>query len=81
MVFSMTDPDDPVRRVDLFVKSPFPFEDFWARAVEVQLEGIRVRIAAIDDLIAMKRSAGRAQDLIDVEVLESIQRERHDDER
>lgn len=71
-VFSLVDRDDPFRRVDLFAEDPIPFEDLWDRAEEVVLGSISVRVAAIDDLIAMKRSAGRPQDLADVEALERI---------
>ena len=38
------------------------FEDLWARAVPMDLGGFVVRIASIDDLIAMKRAANRPKD-------------------
>ena len=72
IVFTLADPDDPFRRVDIFAEDPIPFEELWERAQQVQLATISVRIPAIDDLIAMKQAAGRAQDMADVEALERI---------
>jgi hypothetical protein len=46
------------------------------RASEMELEGIVVRVASFEDLIAMKRAAARPQDLVDLESLE-IARRRH----
>jgi predicted nucleotidyltransferase len=40
----------------------------------VEIEGRRFRIAAIDDLIAMKRAAGRPKDIAAVTELEAIKR-------
>jgi predicted nucleotidyltransferase len=44
------------------------------RADRVQLDGFVVAVAALDDLLAMKRAAGRPQDLADVEALEVARR-------
>lgn len=44
------------------------------RAASIELDGRTVRVAAIDDLIAMKRAAGRARDLEDIEALEALRR-------
>jgi predicted nucleotidyltransferase len=41
-----------------------------ARADRVDLDGFIVAVAALDDPLAMKRTAGRPQDLIDIDALE-----------
>jgi predicted nucleotidyltransferase len=44
------------------------------RAEIMELAGHQVRVASIDDLLAMKRAAGRPQDLADIEALEAAKR-------
>jgi hypothetical protein len=44
------------------------------RADQIDLDGNSVRIASVEDLIAMKRAAGRPQDLLDLESLEVARR-------
>lgn len=48
------------------------FVDVRARAHEVKLGGLSIPIAHRDDLLRMKRAAGRPQDLADVRLLESL---------
>jgi predicted nucleotidyltransferase len=43
-------------------------------ASRIDLEGVTVLVASIDDLIAMKRAAARPQDLVDLESLEIARR-------
>lgn len=75
-VFSMFDPINPLRSVDLFAEHLIPFEDLWSRSAQVDLRGTVVHIASIPDLITLKGSAGRPQDLADIEKLEAILRAR-----
>ena len=79
-VFTMRHPDDPLRQVDLFVEETVPFEELWARAEQVRLEDLSVRVASIPDLIRMKELADRPLDRDDVESLREIQemRDRRD---
>jgi len=73
-VFSLASAEHPTTEIDLFVEEPFPFEEAHARALPVDLDGVRVWVASLEDLIAMKRRAGRPQDLEDVRSLEAIAR-------
>jgi hypothetical protein len=72
MVFTVHDPKDPLRTVDLFAAPPIPFDELWSRSVVFDLDDMRVRAASIDDLITMKTTAGRPQDTLDIAALERI---------
>lgn len=59
--------------IDVFVYEPFPFASELTRATLQELEaGILAPVVALDTLLAMKRAAGRPQDLIDIEELERL---------
>jgi hypothetical protein len=51
------------------------FEELDRAAVEMDLDGLRVRVASIDDLIRMKQAAARPKDLIEVEILGALREE------
>ena len=76
-VFSMRDERNPLLVVDLFAREPIPFDHLWSHADAVPLGGRTIRVASIEDLIRMKRLAGRPQDAIDIQRLEEILRRRH----
>jgi hypothetical protein len=68
--------DTPDGRLDLLAEpdgSP-PYERLRARALRADLDSVEVRVASVEDLIAMKKAAGRPKDLVAVEELEAIQR-------
>jgi predicted nucleotidyltransferase len=51
-----------------------PYAELKERATTIEIAGHAVAIASLDDLLAMKRAAGRPRDLDDIEALEAIQR-------
>jgi predicted nucleotidyltransferase len=53
-----------------------PYSELRRNAERIDISGLEVRVASIDDLLAMKRAAGRPQDLLDVEALEIARRRR-----
>jgi hypothetical protein len=50
------------------------FDRLARNAETFEVAGLQVQVASIEDLIAMKRAAGRPKDLIEVEVLDAIRR-------
>jgi hypothetical protein len=58
--------------IDLVAAASYP--QLRQRAVPAELGGVTVLVASLDDLIAMKKAAGRPKDLVAVEELEAIQR-------
>jgi predicted nucleotidyltransferase len=71
-VFSLWHPSIAGFEIDLFVEEPFPFAEAYARAIRVTLGSSSVTVVSIDDLIAMKRLAGRAKDAEDIDALERL---------
>ncbi len=68
--------DTPDGGLDLLVDpdgSP-GYRELKRRALQIDFDGHDVFIASIDDLLAMKRAAGRQQDRTDIEALLAIQR-------
>ena len=76
-VFSLWHPELPGFEVDLFVEEPFDFGEAWQRRIEVQLAETIAPVVGLEDLLTLKRTAGRALDLEDAAMLEAL---RGDDE-
>lgn len=66
---TFTDPSDPLREVDVIVAPSRDPDGVVERAETVWAGGFSVKVAGVEDIIAMKRLAGRAQDEADVEHL------------
>jgi len=66
----------PVADIDLLAHPPGApdYETLRKRAMRMDLGGFRVLVASIEDLLLMKRAAGRTKDLADIEELEAIRR-------
>lgn len=51
------------------------YRDLAASAEQVDLDGITISVASLDDLMRMKRAAGRPKDLKEIEILEALREE------
>ncbi|MBI3621490.1 MAG: nucleotidyltransferase [Nitrospirae bacterium] len=56
-----------------FVKG-VSFDHVWANKVTGQIEGVPVYFASLDDLIQMKKAAGRVKDREDLKVLRKVKK-------
>ena len=68
-VFSLWDPKNELPVLDLFIDYPVDFSQLLANSVAIDLGGLDTRIASTEDLIDMKRKAGRDKDFQDIEAL------------
>lgn len=50
------------------------FDDVWANKVKDKIGEIEVYIACLDDLIKMKKAAGRPKDIEDLKILEGLKK-------
>ena len=71
---TFTDPENPLREVDVLVAPSIDPDGIVERSVTRSAGAFEVHIASIDDLLRMKRQAGRPQDLADIRHLERLSR-------
>jgi predicted nucleotidyltransferase len=72
-VFSLYSPEHAATEVDIFVEMPFDFGETYGRCVRLSLSpGVEATFVGLEDLIALKRRAGRPQDEIDIARLQAI---------
>ena len=50
------------------------YKNVWRTKKEVEIEGVKVFVPSLEDLVRMKKAAGRNKDLADLEYLEEIKR-------
>ena len=74
VVFSLWHPDKSGFQIDLFAEEPFDFAEVYARALRVPLDQTEAIVISAQDLIALKRQAGRPQDLADIEALRRLEK-------
>lgn len=79
VVFSLWSPEHPLTEIDLFVEEPFPFPEAYARSVRVEFGSVPVTVACIDDVVELKRRAGRPKDHDDVRALRALLKREEDD--
>lgn len=79
-VFSLYSPSHAATEVDVFVEPPFDFEAAYHRRVSLGIApDLEAAFVGLDDLLALKRRAGRALDDLDVRQLEAIREAKRDE--
>lgn len=74
-VFSLQSSEHPTTEVDLFVEPPLDFERAYESATRIEFAPALVAtFVSFDDLISMKRSAARPQDVADIEQLQLLKK-------
>lgn len=72
-VFSLYSSAHTLTEVDLFVEVPFDFERAYQAAKRAEVApGIEATFIGLEDLVRLKRHAGRPQDLIDIDKLRAV---------
>lgn len=72
IAITFTDPENPLREVDVLIAPSVDPDGVVERSVVRSAGAFDVRIASVADLLRMKRAAARPQDLADVAHLERI---------
>ncbi len=72
LAFPMRPREPSAPTVDVLVRPNVTFDSAWARHLDKALGDVHVRIAHIDDLIALKTGTGRQRDASDVAALERL---------
>ncbi len=73
VVFSLFSPAHAATEVDLFLECPLDFAQAWGRAARLEIApGVWGTFVGFDDLLFLKKKAGRPVDLADVENLLAV---------
>ncbi len=69
VMFTFIHPARPYEEIDIFLENPIDFEAAYAGRTDSAIGDFTVSIAGISDRIALKRLAGREQDVSDIAAL------------
>ena len=76
LAFALRPPGRADPTIDLLMQPAVPFPEAYARRVEKDLGGIRIPVACVEDLIALKTGTGRLKDESDISALRTLEAER-----
>lgn len=62
----------PIGEIDLVIDSPIPYNQLKQNAIMIEIQGEKIPVVSIHNLIQLKLLAGRRQDFADVEHLKMI---------
>ena len=71
-VFSVYNPQNVTENIDIMLENYIDFDNAYKNREIVTARGIDISVIAIDDLIELKRIAGRKRDEIDINALQKI---------
>ena len=69
LAFALRPPDVQGPTVDVLIDPPVDIEAALARTVWREVQGVRIPLISVEDLIRLKEKSGRAQDRSDIEHL------------
>ena len=72
VVFSFYHPGKMLSLVDVFVHEPVPYSEMRERRDYMLVDDFSIPVVSIQDLIKLKRMAGRPQDIEDIKALEVL---------
>lgn len=72
VVFALRPPVPTGPTVDILIDPPIAIDEALKRAEIKIIDGVRVSLATVEDMISLKRSTGRAQDDADIEQLNKL---------
>ncbi len=76
-VFSLVSPQHAATTVDVFAEAPLEFARAYGEAVQFEVApGLPATVVSLPDLLALKAQAARPKDMLDIEKLKAIQKER-----
>lgn len=74
-VFSLYSSRHPATEINLFVEMPLDFERAYQAAARMEVApGVPATFIGLEDLLRLKRQAGRPQDRLDIEKLTALRR-------
>ena len=73
-VFSFFNKHDTLKVIDLLINHPLDFEKSYKERVVKKVKDVEINILSIDDLIQMKKLAGRDKDKFDILELKKVKK-------
>lgn len=74
-VFTFYHPERQINQIDIFVREPLKFDDIEKELVWIKARDVVIPVVSLTHLKMLKRIAGRAQDMADIEAIEELERE------
>ena len=80
VVFSLTDPNNPLRHLDVFIRPELTYVALTPHATTIEAEGRTLRVISASHLLALKEAIkpARPKDAMDIAELRTLLKMRHD---